>query len=102
MQARPWYIVRAPSFAGGVAIAMVVIILLTYDMIPARSCEPKVLDAVDGRCEYVSCVCVYDSLLRGFYANTNSVAINRIRSRFGRFRAVFRPNMRPECTVLAI
>ena len=33
MQARPWYIVRAPSFAGGVAIAMVVIILLTYDLI---------------------------------------------------------------------
>ena len=46
MQARPWYIVRAPSFAGGVAIAMVVIILLTYDLIPARSCEPKVLHAL--------------------------------------------------------
>ena len=41
-------------------------------------------------------------IVRGSCANTNSVALNPIRSRFGRFRAVFRPNMRPECLVLAI
>ena len=40
--------------------------------------------------------------VRGSCSNPNPVAVMRIRSRFGRFRAVFRPNMRPECLVLAI
>ena len=40
--------------------------------------------------------------IRGPYRNKNPVALIRIRSRFGRFRAVFRSNVRPECLVLAI
>ncbi len=50
------------------------------------------------------CCCAYPAAsradVRGPYPNQNPVAL--IRSRFGSFRAVFRPNMRPECLVLAI
>jgi hypothetical protein len=39
--------------------------------------------------------------VRGTYSNQSSVAVTR--SRFGRFRAVFRPNMCPaECLVLGV
>jgi hypothetical protein len=40
--------------------------------------------------------------IRGYRSNPNSVAVNRIRSRFGRLWTVSRPNMLPECLVLAI